>query len=44
MEYRRLGKSGLQVSAFSLGSWMTFGFQISDEMAEKLMKIDRSYK
>jgi voltage-dependent potassium channel beta subunit len=39
MEYRRLGKSGLQVSAFSLGSWMTFGFQISDDMAEKLMKL-----
>ena len=37
MEYRRLGKSGLQVSALSLGSWLTFGKQISDEMAETLM-------
>lgn len=37
MEYRRLGKSGLQVSAFSLGSWLTFGKQISDETAKKLM-------
>lgn len=39
MEYRRLGKSGLQVSALSLGSWLTFGKQISDAMAEKLMDL-----
>jgi voltage-dependent potassium channel beta subunit len=25
MEYRRVGKSGLQVSAISLGSWLTYG-------------------
>ncbi|MBL7777402.1 MAG: aldo/keto reductase [Chitinophagales bacterium] len=37
MEYRRLGKSGLQVSAVSLGSWVTFGHQISDDVAEELM-------
>lgn len=37
MEYRRLGKSGLKVSAFSLGSWVTFGDQISDAVAEDLM-------
>lgn len=37
MEYRRLGKSGLQVSALSLGSWLTFGKQISDDVAEQLM-------
>jgi len=37
MEYRRLGKSGLQVSAFSLGSWLTFGNQIKDETADELM-------
>lgn len=37
MEYRRLGKSGLQVSELSLGSWLTFGLQISDDVAEKLM-------
>lgn len=37
MEYRRLGKSGLQVSALSLGSWLTFGKQISDEVATELM-------
>lgn len=37
MEYRRLGKSGLQVSTLSLGSWVTFGNQISDHTAEELM-------
>ncbi|MCS6933713.1 MAG: aldo/keto reductase [Chitinophagales bacterium] len=37
MEYRRLGKSGLQVSALSLGSWVTFGNQISDDVAKQLM-------
>lgn len=39
MEYRRLGKSGLQVSALSLGSWLTFGKQIENNIAEKLMDI-----
>lgn len=39
MEYRRLGKSGLQVSAVSLGSWLTFGKQISDDVALELMRI-----
>jgi voltage-dependent potassium channel beta subunit len=37
MNYRRLGKSGLQVSELSLGSWITFGNQISDDIAEELM-------
>ncbi|MGD9211807.1 MAG: aldo/keto reductase, partial [Desulfobacteraceae bacterium] len=29
MQYRRLGKSGLKLSAFSLGSWVTFGNQVN---------------
>ena len=37
MEYRRLGKAGVQVSALSLGSWVTFGQQISDDVAAELM-------
>ena len=39
MEYRRLGKSGLQVSALSFGSWLTFGNQINDKTADELMGI-----
>ena len=39
MEYRRLGKSGLQVSVLSFGSWVTFGKQIGDNTAEQLMTI-----
>ncbi len=39
MEYRRLGKSGLQLSELSLGSWLTFGKQIKNNTAEDLMKL-----
>lgn len=39
MEYRRLGKSGLQLSELSLGSWLTFGKQIGNGIAEDLMKL-----
>ena len=39
MEYRRLGKSGLQVSALSFGSWVSFSKQINDKTAEELMSI-----
>jgi voltage-dependent potassium channel beta subunit len=34
VEYRRLGRSGLKVSALSLGSWTTFGRQVADDVAE----------
>lgn len=33
-----MGKSGLPLSVLSLGSWITFGKQINDPVAEKLMK------
>ena len=39
MEYRRLGKSGLQLSALSLGSWLTFGKQIENNIADELMSV-----
>ncbi|XP_077361097.1 voltage-gated potassium channel subunit beta-2 isoform X2 [Festucalex cinctus] len=39
MSYRNLGKSGLRVSCLGLGTWVTFGSQISDEMAENLMTL-----
>lgn len=37
MEYRRLGKSGIKLSALSLGSWITFGDQIDKKTSEKIM-------
>jgi voltage-dependent potassium channel beta subunit len=37
MEYRRLGKSGLNVSEFSFGSWVTFGKQVDGNDAVSLM-------
>lgn len=37
MEYRYLGSTGLQVSALSFGSWVTFGEQLDTESAYELM-------
>ena len=37
MQYRRLGTSGLQVSALSCGSWVTFHNQVDDSLARDLM-------
>jgi len=39
METRRLGHSGLFVSALSLGSWVTFGNQVDDDLGTKMMKL-----
>ncbi|KAG8002130.1 Voltage-gated potassium channel subunit beta-1 [Nibea albiflora] len=38
-EVPNLGKSGLRVSCLGLGTWVTFGGQITDEVAEQLMTI-----
>jgi voltage-dependent potassium channel beta subunit len=39
MEYRRLGRSGLQLSILSYGSWVTFHDQMDDSHADGLMGI-----
>jgi voltage-dependent potassium channel beta subunit len=39
MEYRFMGKSGLQLSVLSFGSWVTFSKQIEDGGADELMGI-----
>ena len=39
MEYRRLGRSGLQLSVLSFGSWVSFSKQINDKTADELMGI-----
>ena len=37
MDYRRLGRSGLKVSEFSLGAWVTFGKQVGVDDAVNLL-------
>jgi voltage-dependent potassium channel beta subunit len=37
MQYRQLGKSGIKVSALSFGAWVTFGKQVGDPVARKLL-------
>ncbi|MBZ0301695.1 MAG: aldo/keto reductase [Anaerolineae bacterium] len=37
MEFRRLGKSGLKVSALSFGAWVTFGQQYGVDQALEIM-------
>lgn len=37
MQYRPLGPSGLKISALSFGAWVTFGKQIGDAVASKLL-------
>ncbi len=38
MQYRRLGRSGLQVSVLSFGSWVTFDNQLKDDTALECMQ------
>ncbi len=42
MELRRLGSSGLQVSALSFGAWVTFGDQINEDVALACMQEARN--
>ena len=39
MEYRYMGKTGLQLSVLSFGSWVSFHKQIEDSIADELMGI-----
>lgn len=41
MEYRFLGRSGLQVSALSFGAWVTFGQQVDESTARECMEAAR---
>ncbi|KAK5276549.1 hypothetical protein LTR40_011480, partial [Exophiala xenobiotica] len=38
MQYRFLGRSGLQVSVISLGGWVTYGGAVGDDIAFECMK------
>lgn len=37
MFYRRMGRTGLKLSAVSLGAWVTFGYQIEDKTAADIL-------
>ena len=37
MEYRRLGRAGLQLSVLSFGSWVTYGNQVDESAAVEMM-------
>jgi len=39
MPYNRLGRSGLQVSALSFGSWVTFGTQVDTSLAKDCLTV-----
>lgn len=39
MEYRHLGKSGIKVSALSLGSWITFGGSLDVQGVRECMRV-----
>jgi len=41
MQYRRLGRSGLQVSLFSIGSWVTFHNQVDASGVREMMAAAR---
>ena len=41
MEYRRLGRSGLQVSVLSFGSWVTFANQVDTDLAAECLTAAR---
>src|SRR4026209_1801906 len=38
MVYRRVGRSGLQVSVLSFGSWVSFDNQMKDDLAMECMQ------
>jgi voltage-dependent potassium channel beta subunit len=42
MEYRRMGRSGLKLSALSFGSWVTFSNQLDEDLATECMKVARA--
>jgi voltage-dependent potassium channel beta subunit len=43
MEYRRLGKAGIKLSALSLGAWVTYGGQVGEQVARECMSAAREY-
>lgn len=38
MQYRRVGRAGMKVSAVSLGAWITYGGSVEDQMATQCIQ------
>ncbi|MFU8803830.1 MAG: aldo/keto reductase family protein [Bradymonadaceae bacterium] len=38
MEYRRVGESGLRVSAIAIGGWLTLGKSVADETSHNILR------
>ncbi|MHA1302492.1 MAG: aldo/keto reductase family protein [Candidatus Heimdallarchaeaceae archaeon] len=38
MRYRKVGKSGLKISEIAIGSWLTYGGTVENEMAKKCLE------
>jgi len=43
VEYRRLGRTGIKVSALSFGSWITYGNQLDEKASTELMSAARDH-
>lgn len=43
MNYRRLGRSGLQISELSVGSWVTYGNQVDHRLARESLAAARDH-
>lgn len=43
MTYRRLGRTGLEVSSVSLGTWATFGESVGDDTATAILRTAREH-
>ncbi|GAE89298.1 voltage-gated potassium channel [Acetivibrio straminisolvens JCM 21531] len=39
MKYRKMGRTGLNISEISLGSWLTYGNSTDKETASKVIDI-----
>ena len=38
MNYRRLGRAGIQLSEVGLGSWLTFGYGVGDDVSRRCLR------
>jgi aryl-alcohol dehydrogenase-like predicted oxidoreductase len=39
MQYRNLGKCGVKLSVIGLGSYLTYGFKVGDDVAKQCLHL-----